>query len=651
MIKTDYKNHIDGLRAISIIAIITYHLNLSLFQKKLTGGYIGVDIFFVISGYLISKILFTKVLLKKKIDILNFYQGRIRRILPAYLCMLFIVLAVGNLFLIRTQIIDLIYSALSSIIFSVNYFFYFFSKSYYDPSTLYRPLVHLWSLSVEGQFYLFIPILFIIFKKKLLNFNYLFIIFIFTIASCIATYSNPNFSFYSIASRIFQFLIGITAYFYEVKYKSRIHKLQKFNLDLIALILLFLSFVFFNEKTFHPSIITTIPCVATGVLIVMINKNNITYKFLTFPVIRFIGLISFSLYIWHYPILSYARIAILFPTYDKIFLTLFFFIIFPLFSYFIIEKPFRDKNLISNKKLNIFIICLIIINILLCVLLYKKKENPNNIPILEKINLEEKYIHSQMQNFENYNKNECGNREKNFCSIIKDSKFTNIIFLGDSMTQQLIPDFISRDLNINIHDLTYSGMIYLPGFDRIIKNKKTTTQDYHLNRIKFINNLDNSIVIIFGRYNYIYNSNDYIKVNNKNNKINFEDSFTKSIEQLLKKNNKIFLIYPVPDYNFNVPNKIKQIFMFNRNKTFLHKEEISIPKSKFMNDNSKIFNFLDKLNYSNFNKFYPHEILCDKSRCYTHDQENLFYSDDVHLSNYIIKIINNNIVSKFNFLN
>jgi hypothetical protein len=245
-----------------------------------------------------------------------------------------------------------------------------------------------------------------------------------------------------------------------------------------------------------------------------------------------------------------------------------------------------------------------------------------------------------------YSLRECANRINDFCKIVKDEKYTNVIFLGDSMVQQLIPEFIHRDLNINIYDLSYSGMIYLKNFERIINNKSTASLMHHENRLNIINKLEKKIVIIFGRYNYINNNNEYKKINQLS-KLSFEEELKQSIDQILNSNiEKLVLIYPSPEYNFNVLNEIKVNFIFDKKGTFIEKRKINQNKNNFMNNNKLIFSLFDSFNDNKIIKIYPHKLFCDEELCYTHSNDEIYYRDDVHFSEFQIKNLNDEIVNE-----
>ena len=200
--KLNYRPDIDGLRAIAIISVIIYHAKISINQTIIfKGGYLGVDIFFVISGYLISYILFEELKSNNKLCFKSFYQRRIRRIIPALIGVLLFSSIFAVFFLMPKDLIEYSKSSLASLSFVSNFLFYFSEISYGAEDGLLKPLLHTWSLSVEEQFYIIYPLLLIFFvkitKSKIKFIFYLFIFFS-VIFSSYMSLNHASFNFYMI---------------------------------------------------------------------------------------------------------------------------------------------------------------------------------------------------------------------------------------------------------------------------------------------------------------------------------------------------------------------------------------------------------------------------------------------------------------------
>ena len=169
-----YRPEIDGLRSIAVISVILYHLQISFDDFKiLKGGFLGVDIFFVISGYLITSIIYNEILISNKFSFINFYERRIRRLLPALIFITFASFFLAWKYMMPTNFVDYSKSIIYSVFFSSNLFFYFSELEYIQEDALLTPFLHTWSLAVEEQFYILFPIFFLIiikfFKKSLIH--------------------------------------------------------------------------------------------------------------------------------------------------------------------------------------------------------------------------------------------------------------------------------------------------------------------------------------------------------------------------------------------------------------------------------------------------------------------------------------------------
>ena len=259
--KLNYRPEIDGLRAIAVTSVVLYHAQFIFDNHKFfTGGFIGVDIFFVISGYLITLILLKQLVSKGSISFRNFYERRIRRILPPLLIVILLSLPFAWIYLLPSNFIEYIKSILFSLGFGSNFYFHFSSQQYGAESGLLVPLLHTWSLSVEEQYYILFPIFLLItfkyFKEYLLSILFLAAMF----SLLIADWGSKNFlsaTFYLLHSRMWELLAGSILAYFEINLGQR-SKNQKLNLILptIGITLILYSIIFFDDKIFHPSFYT-----------------------------------------------------------------------------------------------------------------------------------------------------------------------------------------------------------------------------------------------------------------------------------------------------------------------------------------------------------------------------------------------------------
>ena len=336
-----FRNDIQGLRAIAFLLVFIFHLN----NRWLSGGFLGVDLFFVISGYLMTTITINDIE-KNKFSFITFFEKRFKRILPAYLFFLLIISILGSLVFIYTDIYKLRLSMVKAIKFISNLYFST-GDSYFGAKLSENPLLHTWSLSIEMQFYLILPFILFFFKKHLLPI-FITLIIIITAYSTYEIFftNNQQKIYFSLISRIPEFLIGSV---YSIVFKNGLDfSRQKNNVIAVCsfLALIICSF-YYTEETPFPGILALIPCIAGANILVL--KNNTITDILSNKALVYIGELSYSLYLWHWGII--ALIRYINGVYDLtsaevIFIIILTFVI-SWFSYNFLENRFRKtKNTI-----------------------------------------------------------------------------------------------------------------------------------------------------------------------------------------------------------------------------------------------------------------------------------------------------------------
>jgi peptidoglycan/LPS O-acetylase OafA/YrhL len=363
----NYRKEIDGLRALAVIPVIFFHGDFEIFKR----GFLGVDIFFVISGYLITTLII-KDLINKNFSILIFFERRARRILPALYFVMIATIPFSWVLLSRNELGSYIKSLAATSIFLSNFFFWTEIPYFASESDL-KPLLHTWSLAIEEQFYIFFPLLLIFiwkFNKKLIIY-FLLLILILSLLLCFFSLAKaPNANFYFTFTRIWELCVGgIVAY---LIIKNRFNFSELFNniLSLFGLIIIIYSIFFYNfDSTSIPQ--AFLPIIGSVFIIIFANKNTVVGKFLSLKVFTGVGIISYSLYLWHYPIFAFAK-----NSYHEIdlklkFLIIFFSFIISVFSYKFIEKPFRNNNFITLKNFTKSIIWCTLFFILFSVFTFK----------------------------------------------------------------------------------------------------------------------------------------------------------------------------------------------------------------------------------------------------------------------------------------
>lgn len=373
-----YRRDIDGLRAIAVLVVVFYHAGVSYFP----GGFVGVDIFFVISGYLITSIILDDTLIGHY-SIANFYVRRARRILPILYFVIVVVLLFGLFFLLPLEFIGLSESVQTTILFSSNFLFWM-KSGYFDIAAELKPLLHTWSLAVEEQFYVVWPLILVVSSRHgwgvgraiavLLILSFAF--------SCLLLAEKPAAVFYLLSGRAWELLVG--AWLATTKSDVLIKQWQKSGLSIIGLGLLMASVLVLNKSSPFPAWNALYPCLGSALLILAGEGALVNRYLLAWRPLVFVGLISYSLYLWHWPLLSYVRIMNLGrlpPAQAGIVVVLSF--ILATLSWRYVENPFRRGG--SNSNATFQLINYALFGLMLCMVAWSIiyfKGFPDRIPSL-----------------------------------------------------------------------------------------------------------------------------------------------------------------------------------------------------------------------------------------------------------------------------
>ncbi len=297
----DYRRDIDGLRAVAVMPVIFYHAGLSSFS----GGFVGVDVFFVISGYLITLLLIGEIA-SDRFSLAQFYVRRAKRLLPALFFVLFLCTPLAWLWMLPSQFEEYAQS-LMAISFFVSNIHFWQKDDYFAPEAETNPLLHTWSLSLEEQFYILFPVLLMLVwrygRKSAFG-----TVLVLTLASFLLSEwgwrNSPSASFYLLPTRAWELGAGSLCAFLAHRSKPR----PRAALPLIGLCLIACAVVFFDDETPFPSVYTLIPVVGSVLVILFGDGRSLADKFLRSRIMVGIGLISYSAYLWHQPLMALARI-------------------------------------------------------------------------------------------------------------------------------------------------------------------------------------------------------------------------------------------------------------------------------------------------------------------------------------------------------
>jgi peptidoglycan/LPS O-acetylase OafA/YrhL len=339
-----YRAEIDGLRAVAVIPVILFHAGFELFS----GGFVGVDVFFVISGYLITTILIEDIE-NQRFSLVNFYERRARRILPALFFVMFFCIPFAWMWMLPNQMKDFSQSLVAVSLFASNVLFWR-ESGYFDAAAEEKPLLHTWSLAVEEQYYVLFPIFLFLAWRYGKNRVFWMIVAMTSISFLFSEWGWRNKAtgnFYLAPTRAWELFTGSIAAFIVQK-----NGVRKNNfLALLGLAAITFSIFAYDESTPFPSVYALVPVLGVVLLILYADKDTLTAKLLGTKVLVGIGLISYSAYLWHQPLFAFARIRSLEHPSLHLMLALSLLSIFlAYFSWRYIEKIFRG-NLIRQKHI------------------------------------------------------------------------------------------------------------------------------------------------------------------------------------------------------------------------------------------------------------------------------------------------------------
>jgi peptidoglycan/LPS O-acetylase OafA/YrhL len=667
----DRRPEIDGLRAIAVLVIILYHAKIVIFGRDwFEGGYIGVDIFFVISGYLITRIILEELFKTGSFSFLRFYERRARRILPMLFTVMLVTFPFAWKYLLPANFLEYSKSIISAVLFSSNFFFYFVTTEYGAESALLKPFLHTWSLGVEEQFYILFPIILVFFYKFLKKHVFILfatMLFLSLLFSHAMSMQNVSLNFYLPMSRFWELLVGSILAYLELKRGRVQSRLVKTIFPIIGFYFVAYSILFFEASTPHPSLITLIPIIGSAFIIAFASKEDFVGKVLGSKPFIGIGLISYSVYLWHFPIFAFSRIGGSDPSnYDKVYWIALTFVL-SIISYFMIEQPFRNRKLISSRVL---IICLTLSLALIAPLNIFTLSSDGHPTRVSKVFRDIESLDGMKWGLRKDGE-ACFGRQSDFCEYTNSSsRWVHLI--GDSHLESLSRNLFEKlSGKFNISDITSGGCwpigLIKKSVSTGIDDKSPCTEEYQRLRLKKIRSTKNSIIVIGARFPLYLNSRTFdngeggveliddketfYKFESTLANLTFREAFSKTVMEILESGHSVIFIYPIPEVGWDVPTKLYAQIPSDGSMqgVGLMTNPVTTSYERYKQRTKSSFKLLDSIEHQNLYRVYPHQLVCDSAivgRCVTHDENKILYSDDDHPSHNLAALINDQIVGK-----
>ncbi|PZQ45829.1 MAG: hypothetical protein DI551_06330 [Micavibrio aeruginosavorus] len=620
-----YKSEIDGLRAVAVMSVILYHFGIPYFS----GGFIGVDIFFVISGYLITSIIKEDLELSR-FSFLKFYERRIRRILPALIIVSFVAAIISCIIFLPNDLEDIGASLVASMA-SISNIYFWRNTGYFSTAAEEKPFLHTWSLGVEEQFYLLFP-LFIFWMWKFFPRKALLptMIVVGIVSISLAEFllaERPPMSFFLLPSRAWELLLGSSLSFFNGHFSPK--KSSANASSLIGIILISIAVLGYSNSTKFPGVHALLPCLGAALIIISPFGQSFIGKILSTRIFVFTGKISYSLYLWHWPLLAMLRYRygdnISYSNYALAFLATF---LLSIATWRFIETPFRNPAFLTQKKIFILATAFVLLLSGTGGFLYFSKGWPQRYDAQtlalenssKRINPLRKKCHSQ-EGFTQNKGNDC---------MIGDlsSPEISVIIWGDSHADSMSPAIskILSERRIKGIQATKSSCPPLPDDYEWKTRNYESCKIFNKDVLDFILNTPSiGYVVLHARWGGPEKTITHSGIRTEQT---FYEALKEIAETIQKSGRKVYFIAPTPLAAFNVPRCLSRRQAFNDTDSFPCEPK---PKALALAEPQEAINVFKKIS-KKYPVYFPDSILCKGERCLVADGKTPVYYDDDHIS-------------------
>ncbi len=607
-----YRPDIDGMRAIAVLLVILFHANFSLFS----GGYIGVDVFFVLSGYLIT-LTIDKEMSENRFSFQQFYLRRIRRIIPVLVFVMLVVTIPAYFILFADNLESYGRTLLHTILSTNNFHLWIILKDYFAENSDLIPFLHTWSLSVEEQFYFVWPLLLLVLHKFLNTKNRLLFIVVFVIAmlvwSIYLTKTNMNMAYFLLPARFFELGMGacLAMYWDKLPVTSK-----QYNgiISIIGMVLIIIPAVVLTKGSAFPGLNAFWPCLGTCLLIYTgktTENQGILNSILQNKLLVWVGLLSYSLYLWHWPIFTFIKyLGVTLDGTIRIGAIVLTFVLSYL-SWKYVEQPFRIQFKFDFKRtmLYVFLPSLVIIAGLYG-LLDAKDGFPNRFPNLAEFNPKVNYPNKVRQNC--FDQFKIGNCDECFLGVKKEK--LDGMLIGDSFGNHTAAflDILAKDAGLYLHDSTAGGYPVLNKLDE--NGNPVFAPEYAVNRLQYAKQFDTIYIAANWDEQGKSNSPNYV-------------SIVKTVGELIKLGKKVVIfdcLRASTELNLHKAKLVK-----SGNMVFFKDTDFSIPMYERPND---YIVYVMKQKFPEVMIIDLNDAMCNDGRCDIQLDNTIVYRNFNHLN-------------------
>ena len=646
-----YRREIDGLRALAVVPVILFHAGFEAFS----GGFVGVDVFFVISGYLITSIILTQKA-AGTFSLLNFYERRARRILPALFLVMAVCIPFAWLWLLPSDMKDFSQSLVAVSVFASNILFWR-ESGYFDTAAELKPLLHTWSLAVEEQYYVLFPLFLLVMWRFAKRWTVATLAVIAALSFALAqwgAYNKPVATFFLLPTRGWEIAIGALIAFYFARYpKLQLQRPAQEVGGLIGLSLILYAVFAYSKETPFPSAYALAPTLGTALIILCTTPSTLVGRVLTTKAFVGVGLISYSAYLWHQPLFAFARHF----SSDDLSVVVYFLLILlttilAYVSWQFVEQKIRRDSGITRPHIFAISALLSLLFLLLGYVGYKNDGFQSRFYITNSIY---DSIKRTDRSKECFDKEGVHKNSDWFCVLGEKGKPIEFVVFGDSHALSVLTTFddVAKKIGVSGAFVGASGCTPLLGIYALRSDQKIKNCNALNHRVyEFVKQKKISKVFFVARWTY-YTDGGYTGKNfsyisrsadGRRNKRESREAFAGGLEQTLSAYaalpSKIFFLTQVPQQKEDPLNIYSRAFRFKD----IPVAQLSVKKSEHL----ELQAYVRGLFHSNLaNVIDLDDVFCEAQYCAVGTNDLSYYFDDDHLSIEGARLVEKKIIDAF----